>query len=103
MAEKLQKLQSINLPTNVLLCSEINCSSKVHFQQLNKYVTYVTESCISAAESVIPRTCRRHKVVSVSRLKAHKNDGSTGLTSDHINNAGIEYYTRTWLSCLRQL
>ena len=29
----------------------------------------------------------------VSRLKAHKNDGSTGLTSDHIINAGDDCFT----------
>ena len=29
----------------------------------------------------------------VPRLKAHKNDDSTGLTSDHIINAGDECYT----------
>jgi len=46
-----QKLQSINLPTDVLFCGAINCSNEVHFQQLN---TYVTESSISAAETVIP-------------------------------------------------
>ena len=28
----------------------------------------------------------------VSRLKAHKNDGGTGLTSDHIINAGNDCY-----------
>jgi len=54
-----QKLQSINLPTDVLLCSEINCTNNVHFQQLDKYVTDIIESCISAAESAIPCTCSR--------------------------------------------
>jgi len=33
-----QKLQSINLPTGVLSCNEINCSNEVHFQQLNNYL-----------------------------------------------------------------
>ena len=53
------KLQSIDVPTDVLVCGDITCSNKTHFQLLNKYVTDITESCISAAESVIPRTCRR--------------------------------------------
>ena len=53
------KLQSIDVPTDVLVCGDIHCSNKIHFQLSNKYVADITESCISAAESVIPRTCRR--------------------------------------------
>ena len=37
----------------------MNCSYKMHFQQLNKYVADNTDSCISAAESVIPHTSKR--------------------------------------------
>jgi hypothetical protein len=38
-------------------------------------------------------TINLHDLISaVSRLKAHKNDGGTGLTSDHIINAGNDCY-----------
>jgi len=50
-------LYSINLPTDALLCSEINCSNKYIFNSWI-YVTDITESCISAAESFIPCTCK---------------------------------------------
>jgi len=86
-----QKLKSINFPTNVLLCSENNCTNKVHFQQLNKYVTDITESCISAAESVIPCTCRR------------QNSSRIAGWSEHVQplRDKSSFWHNLWLDCDR--
>jgi len=75
----------------VLLCSEINCSNEVHFQHLNKYVTDITESSISAAESVIPCTCRR------------QNSGRIAGWSEHVQPLHDKslFWHNLWLECDR--
>jgi len=86
-----QKLQNINLPTDVLLCSETNCSNQVLFQQLNNHITVITESCISAAEAVIPCTCRR------------QNSGRIAGWSEHVQPLRDKslFWHNIWLDCDR--
>jgi hypothetical protein len=54
------KVSDIDVPTEVLLCRDIHCSNLTHLHYVNKYATDITEACLSAAESIIPRTCGRH-------------------------------------------
>ena len=85
------KLQSIDVPTNVLLCGDMNCSNKMHFQLLNKYVADITDSCISAAESVIPHTSRR------------QNNGRIAGWSEHVQPLRDKslFWHNLWLDCDR--
>jgi hypothetical protein len=47
------------VPTDVLLCNDINCTNLNHLQRLNRCVADITESCLAAAEANIPQTCKR--------------------------------------------
>jgi len=52
-------LNSIDVPTDVLLCNDVKCSNLSHLQRLNRYAVEITESCLHAAEATIPLTCKR--------------------------------------------
>ena len=52
-------LNSIVVPTDVLLCKDINCSNLSHLQHLNSYAVEITDSCIHAVEATIRLTCTR--------------------------------------------
>lgn len=52
-------LNNIDIPSDALSCSDTSCNNLLHLQQLNKYATDITDSCLRAAEAVIPRSCRR--------------------------------------------
>jgi hypothetical protein len=73
------------------MCREMNCSNKLHSQHLNKYVAGITESCISAAESVIPHTSKR------------QTSGRIAGWSEHVQplrDKSLFWHT-IWLDCDR--
>jgi hypothetical protein len=47
-------LSSIDVPTDVLLCHDINRSNLTHSQHWNRYVLEITESFLHAAEATTP-------------------------------------------------
>jgi len=52
-------LKRIDILTDTLLCNDTSCTNVVHLQHLNKYANDITDSCLRAAEAVIPHSCKR--------------------------------------------
>jgi len=52
-------LKHLELPTAMLLCSDMRCTNAVHIEAINQYAAAITEACLSAAESSIPHTSNR--------------------------------------------
>jgi len=86
-----QTLQNVHLPTDALLCNDMNCSSTFHFQQLNEYAAAVTDACLSAAETAIPHTCRR------------QDSGRIAGWSEHVQPLREKslFWHKLWLDCDR--
>jgi len=55
------QLQRICVPTEALLCTNVRYHNMNHVQVINVYACSITDSCISAAESMLPHTCSRKK------------------------------------------
>jgi len=47
------------IPVDALWCSNVMCDNVLNFRSLNSYVSYITDACISLAESTMPHTCSR--------------------------------------------
>ena len=84
-------LHDIHLPTCAFLCSDMNCSSVLHFQQINKFPVDLTDACLSAAETAIPHTCRR------------QDNGRIAGWSEHVQPLREEslFWHKMWLDCGR--
>ena len=86
-----QELHNINLPTDTLLCNNLNCSNPLHFQQINAYAVALTDACLSAAETSIPLTCHR------------KNSGRIAGWSENVQPLRDKsmFWHKMWLDCGR--
>jgi len=54
-------LHNIDLPYAALLRSDFMCSKCDHRNAISLYAEAITDGCLSAADSCIPRTCHPHK------------------------------------------
>ena len=54
------KLQNTELPTDALLCSDFQCRDVTHFQAISLYAASLSNACIDAAVTTLPRTCNKH-------------------------------------------
>ena len=55
------KLHNIDLPYAALLRSDFMCSKCDHKNAISLYAEAITDACLSAADSCIPRTCHPQK------------------------------------------
>jgi len=53
------RLCRIKLPTNALLCNNLQCSDPVHFNAMNLYAKDVTDASNDAATASNQLTCNR--------------------------------------------
>jgi hypothetical protein len=86
-----QTLLNIFVPTDALLCKDMNCSNTLHFQQVNKYAVAVTDACLSAAATAIPQSCRR------------QDSGRIAGWSEHVQPLREKslFWHKMWLDCGR--
>lgn len=57
--KKLSERLRCTLPTDTILCRNVNCDDDEHFHQLNAFAMVVTSSCINTTAISIPPTCDR--------------------------------------------
>jgi len=56
---------SIAIPVEAMLCADLTYHDVTHSEALNIYVNHITDACIKAADTCIPRMCNRQSSVGI--------------------------------------
>lgn len=49
-----ERLSSVHVPSEALLCTNLHCNNEEHFQDINLYSLEISKACIASAEDTIP-------------------------------------------------
>jgi hypothetical protein len=84
-------LRQINLPHDALLCTDLSCQNKSHFDAINVYARAITDASKNAANATIPRTGSKH------------DSGRTAGWSEFVQPVRDKalFWHRLWLDCDR--
>jgi len=59
-------LGSIASPVEAVLCADLTCHDVAHSEALNIHANHITDACIKAVDTCIPRTCDRQSSVCIA-------------------------------------